>query len=130
MKREDLIINLLVDRDPPASFEALEKLGMQAFRFVNAVCRDARIGVALFPYGYTKQTHEEGLAALRDAMMHANASEEAKRALHAWLSAQHLRALQAGMKRSQLIALGVVERRARAVPEESGIVLKRGRIVT
>ena len=117
--------DLLVDPDPPTTFEGIDKLTQQALRFIMAVVRYPQIAEALRRARYDVGHHDAG----RLLLLHVGTSsgEEQARAveaLHAWVWMQHVRALEAGMKRSHLITLGVVNRRVRPIPEESGIVLK------
>ncbi len=116
---------VLVDRAPPASDEARAKVCDQAFKFLIAVASHPPIATALAAYGYGSAQQREGSLLLRDAHPYGErASDAILHALHTWVWSQHVRALEAGLKRSHLITLGVVKRRVRAVPEESGIVLK------
>lgn len=120
---------LLVDANTPATEEELVKLAEQAFRFLMTVAKHPKVAAALRARGYTDRAHVEGQHALRDALAGVHAAdavveEDAKMRLHAWLRAQHERALGGEMKRAHLIALGVVRRWKRPVPEQSGIVLK------
>jgi hypothetical protein len=119
--------NVLLDPKPPTSEEALMKLGDQMVRFLFAAATNPKIAAALGAQGYDAQIHLRGQEALHTAFSRHDPSDEDKRALHAWLWTQHLRALGAELKRSQLIALGVVMRRVREKPEQSGIVLRMSR---